>query len=159
MLVLGSKVYVEAGPEVAADCLWCGHQSVRAKVRRETGWLTLFHFVPIFRLRNIFVRCSACGKDMIAKCSLADLVCSNPITLRHYLIKRQSFVGRVCILLGVLLCLAPMIGVLPAVIGFFYRKQFGCPMMALSWIALIISLISTALGLAALLLSRAGLPP
>jgi len=59
MMVLGSKVYNDAGPEVAIDCLWCGRQSVKARTRQQTEWLTLFHFFPLLRIRNVFVRCSA----------------------------------------------------------------------------------------------------
>jgi hypothetical protein len=154
MIILGSKVYNDTGPEVAIDCLWCGRQSVKAQTRQETGWLTLFHFVPFLRIRNVFVRCSACGKDMIAKCSLADVEHSSPVTLQQQLIKGESFVGRVCILLGALLCWAPMIGLIPAVIGFFFRNQFGPAMKTLSWIGLILSLLTTALVIILLLLTR-----
>lgn len=159
MITWGAKVYNDAGPEVAVDCLWCGRQSIKAQTRQETGCLTLLHFVPLLRIRNVFVRCSACGKDMIAKCSLADVARSSPITLQHHLIKCQSFVGRVCIILGVLLCWAPMIGVIPAVIGSLYRNQFGRAMRTLSRIGLILSLLTSALGITALLLSRAASPP
>src|SRR6266850_1064241 len=117
MIALGAKVYNDPGPEVAVDCLWCGRQSVKSQTRQEIGWLTLFHLVPLLRIRNVFVRCSACGKDMIARCSLADVARNSPLTLQHHLVRCQSFVGRVCILLGVLLCLAPMIGVIPAAVG------------------------------------------
>lgn len=154
MLTLGAEVYTDPGPDVSVDCLWCGRQSVQAQTRRETGWLTLFHLVPFFRIRNVFVRCSACGKDMIAKCPLADLSSSNPVTLRHHLIKSQPFVGLVCIWLGVLLCWAPGIGLIPAVIGFFYRNEFGRPLRTLSAVGLLLSVLTTALGVAGLLLSH-----
>lgn len=151
MLSLGAKVYNERGPEVAVDCLWCGRQSVKGQTRRETGWLTLVHLVPVFRIRNVFVRCSSCGKEMLAKCSLADLAHINPVTLQHHLSKSQPFVGRVCIWLGVLLCWAPMVGAIPAVIGFFYRNEFGRAMRTLSWIGLSVSLLTTALLMALVL--------
>src|SRR6266478_3178968 len=155
MMALGSKVYNDAGPEVAIDCLWCGRQSVKERTRQQTEWLTLFHFFPILRIRNVFVRCSACGKDMIARCSLAEVEHSNPVTLQHHLIRSESFVGRVCILVGLLLCWAPIVGLIPAIIGFFYRSQFGTAMKTLSRIGLILSLLTTALGITALLLSHA----
>jgi hypothetical protein len=155
MIGWGCKVYSEAGPEVTVDCLWCGRQAVNAKTRRETELLTLFHLVPVFRHRNNYVRCSSCRREMIAKCAWGDVVSSSPATLQHHLVKSQSFVGRVCILLGVLLCWAPMVGAIPAVIGFFYRNQFGRAMKTLSRIGLIVSLLTTVLEVIMLLLSRA----
>jgi hypothetical protein len=58
-------------------------------------------------------------------------------------------------LLGVLLCWAPLIGLIPAAIGFFHRDQFGYAMKTLSRIGLILSLLTTSLGITALVLSRA----
>ena len=159
MRVVSAKVYSNAGPQVSVNCLWCGQRSVKALTREETGWLTLLHLVPILRIRNVFVRCSACGNDMIAKCSLADVARINPLTLQHHLAKRKPIVGRVCILLGVLLCWAPLIGLIPAAIGFFFRNQFGQALKTLSLIGLILSLLTTALGIAALLMSSAGSQP
>lgn len=155
MIGWGARVFNETGPEVSVDCLWCSRQAVRAETRRETGFVTLFYIVPVFPVRNVFVRCTACRKEMIARCSWADIARSSPVTLQHHLIKSQSFVGLVCILLGLLLCWAPMIGLIPAVIGFVYRSQFGSGMKRLSKIGLICSLLTTVIGVAAMLLSRA----
>ena len=159
MIACGARVYNDAGPEMAVDCLWCGGLAVKARTRQQTEWLTLLHFIPLLRIRNVFVRCSACGKDMIAKCSLADVAQSSPATLQHHLIKCQSFVGRACILLGALLCWAPMIGLIPAGIGFFYRNQFGRAMRTLSTIGLILSLLTTALGITAMILAHTASQP
>jgi hypothetical protein len=91
---------------------------------------------------------------MIANCSFAEIARSNPTATSLRLVKNVSFVGKVCILLGALLCWAPMIGLIPAGIGFLYRKQYGRWMKALSWFALILSLLSTLFGLAALVISK-----
>jgi len=92
--------------------------------------------------------------DMIAKCSFEEVTRANPITLSHLLFKRVSFVGKLCIMLGVLLCWAPMIGVIPAVIGFCYRKQFGHALRVARIIGLILSLLTTAFGIVAICYSR-----
>lgn len=153
-IALGSKVRMEAGPEVTINCLWCGQISAKAQTRRKTEWLALFHVLPIFRVRNVFVRCSACGKEMIARCSLAEMAHINPVTLQHHLTRSQSLVGRVCIVLGVLLFWAPLVGVIPASIGFFYRNQFGHGLRMLSWSGLILSLLITVFGLVGFLVSH-----
>lgn len=137
---LSGKILEDAGPEVnVLQCLWCGGRSVKAQTWLRTDWLTLLHLIPLFRIRNVYVRCGTCQRDMIAKCSFNELEGMNPVTLHHHLVKSQSFVGLVCIILGVLLCWAPLIGIIPAVIGFCYRNQFGGALRVASWVSLIVS--------------------
>ena len=90
---------------------------------------------------------------MIAKCSLGEVANSNLLTLKYLLVKRDSFVGKVCIALAVLLCWAPLIGLIPAVIGFLYRNEFQNWVRKMSLVVLIISILSTLAGIAGLLLS------
>ena len=152
-LFLKTRVKEDRGSDVVINCLWCNRQGVSAHTRQRTEWLKLFHFIPIARFRTVFVKCSACGKDMIAKCSLEEVVNSNPLTLKYLLVKRVSFVGKVCIALAVLLCWAPLIGLIPSVIGFLYRNEFQNWVRKMSLVVLIISILSTLAGIAGLLLS------
>jgi len=140
--LLGSKGSEVPGPEVTVDCLWCGKTGM-AQSRKLTEWLTLFHLLPLIPFRTVFVRCDKCGKDMVAKCSLEELAQSNPLTLKHLLSRRVSLVGRVCIVLGVLLCWAPLVGVIPATIGFFYRRASGPWMRRLSIFGFVVSVFIT----------------
>ncbi|MGA9777893.1 MAG: hypothetical protein WBS33_06440 [Verrucomicrobiia bacterium] len=114
----------------------------------------LFHVLPLFPFRTVFVQCDFCHKDMAAKCSLEQLAQSNPMTLKQLLVKRVSFVGRVCIILGALLCWAPLVGLIPATVGFFYRRQYGNPLKKLSIVGLVLSSLSTLLGIAGLIVSK-----
>src|SRR6267142_6755606 len=123
-ILLGTKSKEVPGSDLTIDCLWCGKSGTNAHSRKRTEWLTLFHFLPLFPFHTVFVRCNSCQKDMVAKCSLEELTQSNPLTLRHLLFKRVSFVGKTCIVLGVLLCWAPLVGLIPATIGFCYRRNY-----------------------------------
>jgi hypothetical protein len=149
------KIHEEVGPELTVlQCLWCGARSVKAQSRLRTDWLTLLHLIPLFRIRNVYVRCSACNRNMIAKCAFGDLDGMSSVTLHHHLVKSQSFVGLTCIVLGVLLCWAPMIGIIPACIGFCYRKQFSSALRVTSAISLAISVLVSLVLVAAMLLSQ-----
>ena len=149
-----ARVHKDAGPAVTVDCLWCGRRSVGAQTRQQTEWLKWLHLIPLLCIRNVFVRCSACGKDMIAKCAFADLGRISPVTLQRHLVKSQSLVGQVCIMLGVLLCWAPIVGMIPALIGFCYRNQFSRALKVASIVGLILSLLTTSLGIVAVVLSH-----
>jgi hypothetical protein len=151
--LLGTKAEV-SGSDVTIDCLWCGRQGTNAQSHERTEWLTLFHFLPLFSFHTVFVRCDSCRKDMVAKCSLAELAQGNPLTLKHLLVKRVSFVGKVCIVLGLLLCWAPMVGLIPAIIGFVYGRRHEGWMKKMSLLGLILSLLSTLFGLAGLFFSK-----
>lgn len=152
---LSGKVRQVNGPEVnVLLCLYCGRRSVRAQTREETEWLKLAYVIPILRIRNVYARCNACQQEMLVHGALADVASLSPVTLQHHLAKSRSFVGRVCIILGVALGWAPFIGIIPAAIGICYRKQFGTAMRVASVIGLVLSLLTTAAGTIAFLASR-----
>ncbi|MEI7533689.1 MAG: hypothetical protein WCK57_04915 [Verrucomicrobiae bacterium] len=150
---LGTIAKEVPGPKLTVDCLWCGQQT-NAHSRKRTEWLMLFHIVPLFPFHTIFVQCDSCHEDMVAKCSLDELGRSNLPTLKYLLAKRVSFVGKVCIIIGVLLCWAPLIGVIPATIGFFYRREYGNWMRKMSICGLVVSSLSTLFGIAGLFFSK-----
>jgi hypothetical protein len=150
---LGTIAKEVPGPELTVDCLWCGQQT-NAHSRKRTEWLMLFHILPLFPIHTVFVRCDSCHKDIRAKCSLDELERSNPLTLKYLLAKCVSFIGKICIILGVLLCWAPLIGVIPATIGFFYHREYGNWMSKMSICGLVLSSLSTLLGIAGLFVSR-----
>lgn len=153
-LFLGTKRADILGSDITIDCLWCGKQGTNAHTRKQVEWLTLFHLLPLFPFRTVFVQCDSCKKDLVAKCSLEELLQCNPVSLNYVLVKRVSFVVRVCIVLGVLLCWAPFIGLIPAIIGFFYGRKYGGWMKTMSIWGLVLSILSTLFGLAGLLVSK-----
>ena len=79
---------------------------------------------------------------MIAKCSLEELSQSNPLTLKHLLVKRVSFVGKSCIVLGLLFCWTPLCGLIPAIIGYLYGRKYGGRMQKIAFWGLILNLVS-----------------
>lgn len=144
--LLGTRSKEDPGSELTIDCLWCGRQTT-AQSRKRTEWLMLFHLIPLFPFHTIFVRCDLCHQDMVAKCSLGELTGSNPLAMKYLLVKDVSFVGKICIWLGVLLCWAPLVGLIPAFIGFFYRHQYDVWMRKMSIWGLVLSMLSTLLGI------------
>jgi hypothetical protein len=139
--LLGTIANEVPGRDLEVDCLWCG-QHAKAQSRNRTERLTLFHVLPLFPFNTVFVRCESCHKDMVAKCSLEELAQSNPLTLKHLLVKRVSIVGRVCIALGLLLCWAFYIGLIPAIIGYIYGRKYGGRMERIALVGLILNIFS-----------------
>lgn len=142
------------GPDLTIDCLWCGKQGVSAHSRKRTEWLMLFHILPLFPFHTVFVQCDSCHKDMVAKCSLEELAQSNPLTLKHLLVKSVSFVGRVCLVLGLLFCWTPWCGLIPAIVGFYYGQQYGGWMKKWGRRGLILNIFSPLIFLLLVLLIR-----
>ena len=140
-LFLGTKTSNISGPAVTVHCLWCERQT-SVQSWKQTDWLLLFHLVPLFPVRTVFVQCDACHQEMIATCSLEDLARSNPLTLKYHLVERVSFVAKVCIALGWLLCWAFWLGLIPAIIGFVYGRKYGGTMRKLAWWGLMVNIVS-----------------
>jgi hypothetical protein len=139
--LLGTIAKEVPGSDLTVDCLWCGQQT-NAHSRKRTEWLMLFHILPLFPFRTVFVQCDSCHKDMVAKCSLEELAESNPLILKHLLVKRVSFVGKACIVLGFLFCWTPLCGLIPAIIGYHYGKKYGGRMKRIAFWGLILNLLS-----------------
>ncbi len=142
------------GPDLIIDCLWCGKQGVNAHSCKRTEWLMLFHILPLFPWHTVFVRCDACQKDMIAKCSLEELAQSNPLTLKYLMVKRVSFVGKIFIVLGLLFCWTPWCGLIPAIVGYFYGRKYGGWMKKWGRRGLILNIFSPLIFLLLVLLIR-----
>jgi hypothetical protein len=140
--------------DLIVDCLWCGQQQTNAHVRQRTELLMLFHLIPLFPLRTVFVQCSSCHQDMVANCSLEELAQSNPLTLKYILAKRMSLVGKVCVVLGLLLCWAFWIGLIPAIVGFIYGRRYGGWMKKWGTVGLILNLLSPLIFILLLMIVR-----
>lgn len=132
-------------------CPWCGRTGTGISYE-QTDWLRLLHLVPLFRWRNVFVRCFTCKKELVARCSLAELQQFNPLTRQHYLVKRVSFVAQTCAILGLGLCWAPLVGIIPATIAFIMTRRSPGWAAKVSVVALALSALTTAVALAVLIL-------
>jgi hypothetical protein len=105
--------------------------------------MMLLHLVPLFRWRNVFVQCQSCRRDFIARCSIQGLQQANPLTLQHNLIKRVSFVAKACAVLGLLLCWAPLIGIIPATIALLMTRRRPGWVANASVVAFVLSALSS----------------
>jgi len=141
-LFLGTKHTDFPGPDIIVNCLWCEKQQVSAHTRKRVEWLTMFRFLPIFPFRTVFVQCDSCHQDMIANCSMEEVARSNPLTLKYHLVKHVSFIAKACIVLGLLLCWAVYIGLVPAIIGYVYGRKYGGSMKKYALWGLILNIFS-----------------
>ena len=149
-IILGGKSQDSEHLPITINCPWCNQRGITASAWERTEWLTLFHIIPVMRFRTVFVRCQSCKKELIARCSFKELVNRNPNSLQLLLAKRVPLITTVCAIIGLLLCWAPILGLIPALVAFLSsRRQSGWVSKA-SIIGLILSSCSTLLGFLAL---------
>lgn len=129
-------------------CQWCGKESP-ASAWTQTDRLMLLHLIPLFRWSNVLVQCQSCEREFLAKCSLSELRSVSPLTLQHLLVKRVSFVAKACAVLGLLLCWAPLIGMIPSTIAFIMTRRQPGWVAKVSVIGFFISIVTTVVPLAA----------
>ncbi len=151
MLGYGFRSEVSQRVPLTITCQWCGCTGP-ALAWSQTDWVLLLHLIPIFRWRNVFVECQTCKRDFLARCSVRELQQANPLTLQHYLVKRVSFVGKVCALLGLFLCWAPLIGIIPATIALLTTRRHPSWVAKVSVVAFILSVLFSLLFLVLLLI-------
>jgi hypothetical protein len=142
-LSFGASIKEIPGPDLTIDCLWCGKNRIVGHTRERTEWLKLFHLIPVFRLRTVFLQCNECGQDMIAKTSLNDLPTCNLLTLKYQLVRPSFLAEKLFLLLGIVLCWFPVVGFPFAAVGYFYGRKLKGKYHVAALIALVVALLST----------------
>jgi hypothetical protein len=142
VLIYSCKSWRSEAVPLTITCQWCEH-SGSALAWEQTDRMMLLHLVPLFRWRNVFVQCQSCRRDFIARCSIQGLQQANPLTLQHNLIKRVSFVAKACAVLGLLLCWAPLIGIIPATIALLMTRRRPGWVANASVVAFVLSALSS----------------
>ena len=126
------------------DCPACGKDSVPSVWVENQEVLKLFHLIPIYTHRTIFVTCGACRRQLISKISIDDAARMSAKDISLYLTIRESLVGKFLALTSVALFWAPMIGPVLGILGIFMNRRSVAWARTLSWTATVLSLLLTA---------------
>lgn len=130
-LFVSVKVRKQHGPTVLIDCPLCLASSVPASSSEQVDDLMVLHVIPVFRLRNTFVTCSACNQELISKIARAELADYSASQLSHSLAVRGSFVGSFLSLACLILCWVPAVGLVLGIIAVWLnRRAVGWPRTA-----------------------------
>ena len=121
MVVLSGATYLTEGPEVTSDCPVCQQERTRfaTQLSAHTIWLLILR---LWTFRTITARCLRC--DHWCRVKLADLELvkmSSPEQLATALIPLRyqdwTWIGRLWVLVSVLACWLPAVGLIVAFIA------------------------------------------
>jgi hypothetical protein len=130
------------------DCPYC---TIRVNAKRAYEKLERLNGIP-FRTR--WLECPACGKLSLSKVSFDELT-AVPVNRRDvYVVRYTSLISRTVVLLGILFCWAPFLGVFIATWAFVLQRRIPGIKRILTRIAFVIALAITIVGIVAVLSDR-----
>jgi hypothetical protein len=110
---------------------------------RFVDTLMLVHLVPIFKLRNTYVVCRTCGTKLHTPLELDDLERMQGLQIDEFLTYSPSFVFKFLAVTSLLVCWAPIVGLIVAAIAVFGTRRFKGWPKNVSMVALVISVVVT----------------
>lgn len=142
-IIYGATREEEPGPTVEITCPKCG-QSCDADSVEITEWVKLFIVIPILRLRNTYLTCTRCRKSYLVKLRLDELAYADREDLDDMLaVSKPSFMTSFFAILTLVLCILPFVGLLLSMISLALTWKHGGWQKVITWIALVLSLVST----------------
>lgn len=142
-ILITTKTQKTPGPTVTVNCPLCNATSVSAESFEQMDHLSLFYVIPLFRLRNTFVRCSACGKQLTANITIDEIADYSADELSYYLAGRVFLISRFLAVASVLLCWVPIVGLVLGICAVVANlRTVGC-LRTLSWIGAVLSALVT----------------
>ena len=151
-IMMTAKSRRTAGPTVPINCPHCKGNSVRAESFEQVDHVMLFHVIPLFRLRNTFLKCTSCGRMSIAKLSIDELKGYSCDAISQFIVAYVPLVNRFVPIASVLLCWAPVVGLALGVFGIILNRKTNGWLKRISWIGTALSVVPTIFSLVALLL-------
>ena len=145
MDLITARTQKTPGPTVTINCPLCRAASAPAESFDQLDHLRLLDLVPLFRVRNTFLRCGACGKQLTAKAGIDQIANLSTDELSRSLAGRVSLISMFLAVASVLLCWMPILNLALAVIAILANlRTRGWP-RTVSWIggglAVLVSLL------------------
>ena len=121
-VLINSRIQKTPGPTVTINCPACNAKSAPAESMHQVDQLELFYLLPIMKLRNTFVTCHECNKQLICSAPFDELDGLSVDDLSQHLVHHVSIIKKFLALASVLLCWAPFVGLV-----------MGCISLAVNW--------------------------
>lgn len=137
------KTVTTTGSNITIDCPACGEGQVSAMTSEREESYKVLGLIPIMKLRNTFVVCTKCKKQLTSTLRLDDLEAAKPSDLKKALSVRESFVGQAVAVLSILLCWAPIVGFGLGLLGVVLTWRSSSWPRTLSQVATVIGLLVT----------------
>jgi hypothetical protein len=100
------------GTDIHFDCPACGRSNVVAKTFESTELAKVFFVIPVVKLRNTLVKCTACRESFTCLCSLSELKYKSQADLQKLIRYKASGLGWLLSVFALLLCLVPLVNIL-----------------------------------------------
>jgi hypothetical protein len=139
------------GAPIQFSCPKCRKVS-QGKACQFVDTFMLLYFVPLGTVRNTYVACDDCGLKLRTQLGLEDLERMHGLQIDEFLSYSPSFVFKFLAITALLLCLAPILGTIVAIIAVSGTYHFKGWPKKFSITALLISLVPTAIAVVGLLL-------
>ncbi len=136
---VGTSV-VEAGL-IEIHCPLCKRDGVTASVREETEEIQLLEAIPLFGVRHAFLKCDACGGRLESKIPVARLYECTPEQLKSVIVPRIGVGSVLVLLMGLLLCWVPLIGLLLTGLAVVWNRRYRRWTYPASWAVLSLSVV------------------
>ena len=103
----------------------------------------LVHLLPLFKLHNTYIVCDVCGTKLHTRLELNDLERMHGLQIDEFLSYSPSFVFKFLAITSLLICWAPVVGLIVAAIAMVGTRRFKGWPKTVSTIALVISIVPT----------------
>lgn len=135
----------EPGPLFIIRCPKCGADGVEGAAYRQVDDLCLFYVLKLFTVRNTFVECLHCRATLHSSVDLDELAQYRHGEWNQFLSHDVSFVVKFLAIASALLCIAPFLGIILALITVLLtlRSSGWTPIVARA--ALLLSIAITGL--------------
>jgi hypothetical protein len=131
------------GPNINFTCPACGRSNIKGETFESTEAAKVFFVIPIVKLRNTLVKCTACRESFACLCSLDELKHKSQTDLQNLIRYKASGLGWFLSLIALLICWVPLVNILFAgTTMYIIRGTRGLP-KALASISLTIGLAIT----------------
>jgi hypothetical protein len=127
------------GPELEINCPKCGASRTSAASYEQRDALSLFFIIPLFTVTNTFVKCAACGAKLTSRLSIDELQPHSAAEVSPYLSHEVSFVVKFLAIASILLFIAPIVGLVLAVLTVILSLRSGGWPRTLGIVALVLS--------------------
>jgi hypothetical protein len=109
-ILITSRSTKTPGPMININCPACQATEVPADSLQQVDRLELFYLIPFFQLKNTFVTCSACRKQLISSADINEMANLSAADLSQHLVSHVSFVNKAVAILAIAMCWVPIIG-------------------------------------------------
>ena len=127
------------GRDLIINCPSCHTRGARA-----VAYDLIETYKVVIKHRTTWVKCSACGKTLYSKLPADELRGLTPEQLESVIVNRTSPIRLVLVIAALVMCIAPIFGIVVAIVALVANLKTPGWLRRLSIVALVMSVLITA---------------